>query len=85
MLIGGVYHVTWKERYFILRENSLSYYVKKDDDKPKKVIDLTEGRGVREMEQCTMKDWPEDAKFCFGVALPKRTWYFYGSDDEDIK
>ncbi|XP_065920977.1 pleckstrin homology domain-containing family A member 1-like [Dysidea avara] len=82
---GGVYHVTWKKRYFILRENSLSYSVKKDNSKPKKIIDLTEGRGVREKEQCATKKWPGDAKFCFGVALPKRTWYFYGSDDKDIK
>ena len=58
---------------------------KKRDDKHKKIIDLTKAWGIREKGQCKIKDWPGDAKFCFGLASSKRTWYFYGSDDEDVK
>ena len=83
-----------------MRENSLIYFKKGDknsqngDNKPKKrdnkhnkTIDLTKAWGIREREQCKIKnsDWPSDANFCFGLASPKRTWYFYGSDDEDVK
>jgi len=84
-LLTGGGHTKWKKKYCILRENSLSYFVNKDDSKPRKTIDLTKGRGVREKSGCKIKDWPDDAEHCFGVALPKRTWYFYGSDGEDVQ
>ena len=84
IITGGGYR-NWKKRYCILRENSLSYYVKKGDNHPKKMIDLTEACGIREKKQCTMQDWPGDAKFCFGLASSKRTWYFYGSEGKDVK
>ena len=83
-VLGGGFR-TWKKRWCILRADSLSYYVKQGDSKPKKVIDLKEGRGVRTKDHCSLEAWPGDAKFCFGVATPDRTWYFYGPDDKDVK
>jgi len=87
ILLTGGGHKKWKKNYCILRENSLSYFVNKDDSKPRKIIDLKKGRGVRKKDNCRIdvEDWPDDAKVCFGVALPKRTWYFYGSDDKDVQ
>jgi len=84
-LLTGGGHTNWKKKYCVLQETSFSYFVNKDDSKPRKIIDLTKGRGVRKKDDCKIEDWPDDAKFCFGVALPKRTWYFYGFDCEDVK
>lgn len=81
-----------------MREDSLSYFKKADDkpkksdDKPKKSddkakkIDLTKARGIRKRSECKIEDWPVgNPELCFGLALPKRTWYFYGLDDKDVK
>lgn len=69
----------------MLKEDSLSYYVKQGDPKPKKSIDLKKGRGARGKNHCSLDGWPGDAKFCFGVATTERTWLFYGSDEKDVK
>ena len=82
--LGGAYR-NWKKRWCVLREDSLSYYVKQGDAKPKKTVNLTHGRGTRTKERCSLENWPGDATFCFGLATSERTWFFYGSDSKDIK
>ena len=84
LCLGGS-HRSWKKKWCVLKEESLSYYVNQDDEKPKKTVDLKRGRGVRTKDCCSLKTWPGEATFCFGLATSKRTWYFYGSDDKDIK
>jgi len=82
--VGGGFR-NWKKRWCVLKEESLSYYVKQGDTKPKKTIDLKEARGVRTKDQCSLENWPGDATFCFGLATSKRTWFFYGSDGKAVK
>ena len=84
LFIGGAYR-NWKKRWCVLKEESLSYYVKQGDAKPKKTVDLKHGRGVRTKERCSLESWPGDATFCFGLATSARTWFFYGSDKKDVK
>ena len=89
-IIGGVYRSSWKQKWFVLKGESLNYY---DDEEgegdaaksPKKTIDLKNARGVRTKDQCATESWPKDATFCFGLATAKRTWYFYGSNDKDVQ
>lgn len=82
---GGSYR-NWKKRYFILSDASLKYYTKEGDNTPKKVIDLKQGRGVRNRKQCEL-EWPKDAKpgLSFGLATESRTYYLYGDDKAAVK
>ena len=61
----------------------MDYFQKQGDQKVEGAIDLTEGQGVREMDQCTCK-WPPEADEdnCFGLATKSRTWYFYTTSTE---
>ena len=45
-----------------------------------------EGKGVREMDQCTCK-WPPEADEdnCFGLVTNSWTWYFYTTSTEGGK
>lgn len=75
----------WKKRYFVLDESTLRYYKNEDSKKEKGCIELSEGRGVREKDQCKVK-WPSEAKdLCFGVAIESRTYYLYATDIMSIK
>ena len=78
---GGAYK-SWKARYFVLKGNSLEYYKSEGDGSPKGTIDLTEARGVRTREQCSLMNWPDKARpgRSFGVAVENRTFYMYGED-----
>lgn len=80
-IIGGSYR-SWKRRYFVLRKSTLTYYAAEGDKKPKGVIDLTHGRGVRSKEQCRLdeEEWPVAAtsNLAFGVAVEYRTLFVYG-------
>ena len=82
---GGSYR-NWKKRYFILSDASLKYYTKEGDNTPKKVIDLKQGRGIRNRKQCEL-EWPKDAKpgLSFGLATDTRTYYLYGDDKAAVK
>lgn len=82
---GGSYR-SWKKRYFILSDASLKYYTKEGDNTPKKVIDLKQGRGIRNRKQCEL-EWPKDAKpgLSFGLATENRTFYLYGEDKDAVK
>lgn len=79
---GGGYR-SWKKRYFVLQDSNLSYYTKEGDKSPRGTIDLTSGRGVRSKEHCkAVEQWPKDATddVTFGLAVAKRTYFFYGKD-----
>lgn len=85
--IGGNYR-NWKERHFVLRGTTLSYYKNKEDTKPKGVIDLTTGRGVRTMKYVTDSiEWPDDVKanYAFAIATSIRTYYIYGKSSKEIQ
>lgn len=85
---GGSYR-SWKRRYFVLHKSTLSYYAAEGDKKPKGVIDLTLGRGVRSREQCLLgqEEWPAVAtsSLAFGVAVENRTLYIYGCDEAAVE
>ena len=83
---GGVYR-NWKKRYFVLCGTTLTYYAREEDTESKGVVDLTTGRGVRTKDQCTLEDWPKEAKasLTFGVATESRTYYLYGTDKEEVR
>lgn len=85
---GGSYR-SWKRRYFILRKSTLSYFAAEGDKKPKGVIDLTHGRGVRSKEQCQLEEeeWPVVAvgNLAFGVAVEERTFHVYGCDQAAVE
>ena len=83
--IGGSYR-NWKKYYFVLSENSLSYYKKEGDPTPKRSIDLATGRGVRTRDQCDL-EWPKAAKpgLSFGLATEARTFYIYGDNQATVK
>lgn len=83
---GGQYR-SWKKRHFVLKNTSLSYYVKEGDEQPKGVIDLSKGRGVRAKNQTSGLEWPDEAKknLAFGLAVEGRTYYFYGSSADEVK
>ena len=80
---GGSYR-NWKMRYFVLRKSTLTYYAVEGDKKPKAVIDLTKGRGVRSKCHCFLldEDWPTEATedMAFGLAVTDRTYHMYGCD-----
>ena len=74
-------------RYFVLNENTLDYYTKHGDPIPKKSIDLTTGRGVRDACDCKLTSWPKEAAdgCMFGIATEDRTYYLYGFSENDIR
>ncbi len=87
-VVGGSYR-NWKKRYFILRKSTLTYYGTEGDKKPKGVIDLASGRGVRKKVHCLLleEDWPNEATedLAFGLAVTGRTYYMYGCDGAAVE
>ncbi|CAI8038949.1 Dual adapter for phosphotyrosine and 3-phosphotyrosine and 3-phosphoinositide [Geodia barretti] len=67
---------TWRVRWFILRNQNLSYYRTKQHKKPLGTLDLTEAISVD-------LDTSKDKEFCFRIIMPSRTWYFLGNSVED--
>lgn len=82
---GGNRH-SWKKRHFILTEDKIEYFKTKGAQKKRGTINLTEGKGVRDKDQCKCK-WPSgvDAEFCFGLAIESRTYYFYTTSERDVE
>ena len=74
-------------RYFVLNKNTLDYYAKHGDPIPKKSIDLSTGRGVRDACDCKLTSWPKDAAdgCMFGIATEERTYYLYGFSENDVR
>ena len=86
MYVAGGSYRNWKRRHFVLKENTLSYYVNEGDVIPKGKIDLSTGRGVRIRQHCQL-EWPSEAKpgLSFGLATESRTFYLYGNDKAAIR
>ena len=72
----------------MLKGTELSYYKKEGDTKPKGVIDLKTGRGVRTMKYISEGiEWPEDvqANYAFAIAASTRTYYIYGKSSKEVQ
>lgn len=82
---GGGFSGSWKRRYFVLEQLTLRYFSSPGSDQ-RGVINLAEGRGVRQRDQCKV-DWPYEAKnhLCFGIATESRTYYLYATDMQSVQ
>lgn len=67
---------SWKCRWFILRNNVLSYYKTKQSKRPIDRLDLSRALAV-EFDNSKQRDG------CFRIELPHRTYYMYASCAED--
>ncbi len=67
---------SWRVRWFVLRNQHLSYYKAKQSEKPIAVLNLMNAREV-EYDHSKKKD------FCFRIAFPHRTYYLYANSSED--
>ncbi len=69
---------SWRVRWFVLRNQHLSYYKAKQSEKPIAVLNLTNARGV-EYDQSKRKD------FCFRITFSHRTYFLYANSSEDCE
>lgn len=69
---------SWRVRWFILRNQYLSYYRTKQHKKPLGTLNLTRAISV-DLDNSKQKD------FCFRVIMPSRTWYFLANSVEDCQ
>lgn len=67
---------SWRVRWFILRNQTLSYYRTKQHRKPLGTLNMSHAISV-DMDSSKQKD------FCFRIIMPSRTWYFLGNSVED--
>ena len=87
IIISGGNRRSWKKRYFVLKDSTIKYYQSYEKSiegkKPCGTINLKEGKGVREKDQCACQ-WPSQAYvgYCFGLATKSRTYYFYTTTEE---
>ena len=72
----GKIRKNWKCRWFVLRNNMLSYYKKKLSRRPIDRLDLSRALAV-EFDNSKQKDG------CFRIELPNRTYYMYAASPED--
>ncbi len=74
---AGIKVKNWKVRWFVLEEESLHYYEKKDDTVPKGSINLVGAK----LEKLPAKD----KKFHFSVTPAKggRTYFIYAANEEE--
>ena len=73
----------WKKRFLVLDGDKMEYFTKEGAGKVHGTINLSEGRGVREMGQCQCK-WPKGVteELGFGLAMESRTFYFHAVPEE---
>lgn len=69
---------SWRVRWFILRNQYLSYYRTKHHQKPIGTLNLTRAISVD-------FDSTKHKEFCFRIIMPSRTWYFLGNSVEDCQ
>jgi len=76
----GAKVMNWKKRYLVIEKDKLAYYVK-DNLKERKGEVLI--RTIKEVK--SVKEY-KGRKFVFGIVTTTgRTYYFQGSDDENVK
>lgn len=75
--LGG-FVKTWRVRWFVLRNNYLSYYKTKQSHRAKRTLDISLATAV-EFDNSKHKD------YCFRLELPKRTFFFYANSAEDCQ
>lgn len=69
---------SWRVRWFILRNQYLSYYRTKQHRKPLGTLNMTRAISVD-------IDNSKEKEFCFRVIMPSRTWYFIANSVEDCQ
>ena len=65
---------SWKKRYFVLKNEELTYS-KKDNADNLGAIDMEDVKSVQPVEY-------KKKKFCFAVETPKRTYYLVADDEQ---
>ena len=74
----GKIRKSWRVRWFVLRNNTLSYYRTRHHKKPIRTLDMTKVMAVQ-LDNSKRKD------FCFRLVLPSRVFYFLGNSLEDCQ
>ena len=74
----GFIRKSWRVRWFVLRNNSLSYYKTKQHKSPISTLDLKKATSV----ELDNSKWKE---FCFRLVFPRRTYFFLGNSIEDCQ
>lgn len=69
---------SWRVRWFVLRNQQLSYYKAKQSERPIAVLNLTNAKEVR-YDDSKRKD------FCFRLVFPHRTYFLYANSSEDCE
>jgi len=78
MIKRGVFHKTWKERWFVVENDVMKYYAKRTDEKPIKTFRISTATDVEHSDV--------DGKTnCFSLTLPYRTFYFIGKSSKDTE
>ncbi len=74
----GKFPRTWKVRWFVLRNNFLSYYKTKQSPRPIDCLDLFKASTV-EFDESKQKN------FCFRILFSRRTYFVYANNAEDCQ
>ncbi len=74
----GKFPRTWRVRWFVLRNNFLSYYKTKQSSRPIDCLDLFKASMV-EYDHSKQKD------FCFRIVFSRRTYFLYANNTEDCQ
>lgn len=72
----GQIRKSWKNRWFVLRSSTLSYYKTKDSRRPIDRLDLTKALSVE-------YDSSKQKNHCFSVQFTHRTYFLYATCAED--
>lgn len=72
----GRFPRTWRVRWFVLRNNYLSYYKTKQSPRPITSLDLFKATLVE-------YDDSKQKEFCFRIEFPRRTYFLYANSIED--
>ena len=72
------YIQTWKKRWFVLRESTLSYYKDEKDDKPLGLISLKDCKSFELASQKVNKP------YAFEIATPDRVYACCAKDEDEM-
>ncbi len=74
----GKFPKTWKVRWFVLRNNFLSYYKTKQSSRPIDCLDLFKASRVE-------FDDSKNKEYCFRIFFSRRTYFLYANNAEDCQ